>query len=226
VSPEGVFTASAAGSVTVTAVIDGVSGSTEITVVDATVASLTGLPASVSLAQGETRTLSAHPRSQSGGTVQAQVAWRSSATSVVTVSPGGEVQAVAPGTAFITASAGGVSQSVDVTVEAPTVDARTAITEVVASYARALESGDMEAVRRAYPGMTAEQEQNLRLSIESIERADFRVVSFQEEGDAATATVEGTYGFVTNGRRTTSQPFTFRATFARSGAVWRMIRTE
>jgi serine/threonine-protein kinase len=226
VTPDGVFSAVRPGSVIVSAVISGVSGSASISVVPASVESLAVQPTSVTLTAGERTTLAAQPRARSGATIDAHVTWLSSAPGVATVSSGGEVQAVRAGSARITASTGGVSNTVDVTVTAPVVDTRTAIEEVVAAYARALESGDMNALRRAYPGMTPEQERQFSQSLASIERANLRTLSVQEQGDAATANVQGTYEFLTNGRRTTSDPFTFRATFERVDGVWRMMRTQ
>jgi serine/threonine protein kinase len=226
VSQDGVFTAVAPGSTTVTATIDGMPGSTILSVSPASVSSLVVQPASVTLTAGERTTLVAEPRARSGDAVQAGVTWISSAPAVASVTSGGEVEAVGPGTARITASAGGASQTVAVTVTAPAVDARTAIEELIAAYARALESGDINAVRRTYPGMTPEQEQQLRQSLPAIDRANLRVTSLQEQRDAATASVEGTYQFLINGRRSTSEPFTFRATFELVDGVWRMIRTQ
>jgi len=225
VTQAGAFTAVAPGAVTVTAVIDGVRGSSTITVAEAGVASIQVQPAAVSLAPGERQMLEAEAHSRTGGSVQAPVTWRSSAPGVATVTATGEVQAVAPGSATITASAGGVSGTVGVTVTAPLVDTRTAVEELITAYSRALESGDINAVRRAYPGMTQQQQQQLSQSIQFIERADLRIASLQDLGDTATAAVEGTYQFVTDGRRSSS-PVGFRATFERVDGAWRMTRTQ
>jgi serine/threonine-protein kinase len=222
VSNDGVFTAVGPGSVTVSAVVAAATGRATVEVGAASVQSIAIEPTSVSLPQGERVTLRAEPRARSGRPVSADVRWTSSAPDVATVSPSGEVEAVARGSATVTASAGGQSRTVSVSV---TVDTRTAVEELIVAYARALESGDMEALRRAYPGMTSQQEQNFRQSIQSIERADLGIASLDERGDAATADVRGTYEFLVNGRRSTS-PVTFRATFERVNGVWRLARTE
>jgi hypothetical protein len=221
VTAEGLFTAVGPGSVTVTAVIDGVPGSSTIDVVPASVVTLAVLPTSLSLAPGEASTLAAQARGRSGEVVQAGVTWRSSAPGVATVSSGGAVEAVAPGTATITASAGGVSETVAVTVTAPVVDTRTAVTDLIAAFARALESRDINEVRRAYPGMTQEQQRNFSGAIASLQSATLAVNSVEENGDVATAAVSGQYVFVEDGRRLSS-PVSFRAIFERTGGTWRM----
>ncbi len=221
VTPDGVFTAVGSGSATISAVIDGVSGSVTISVAPASVASLIVQPQSVQLAAGEHTTLAAEPRARSGDAVQAGVTWRSSAPGVATVSSSGEVRAVGPGSATITAAAGGFAQTVDVTVTAPAVDARAAIGELITAFARALESGDINEVRRAYPGMTQEQQRNFSGAIALMEQATLNVGAIDERGDVATAAVTGVYVFNDSGRRQTT-PVNFRATFERDGSGWRM----
>ena len=222
VSQDGVFTAVGPGSTTVLAEIGGVTGRATVEVASTRVASLSLDRTELTLTRGERTTLRATPRARSGSTVEAQVTWRSSEPAVATVSSGGEVSAVAPGSARLTASAGSASETVGVTV---LMDARTAVEELLAAYASALESGDLTAVRRAYPGMTAEQEQNFRQSLPSIETVSMRLVRLDDQGDAATASVEGTYGFNVNGRRSTS-PVSFQATFRRAGTAWEMTRIQ
>ena len=221
VSADGVFTAVAPGSVTVTATIGGVSGSTSLEVGAPSVASISVEPAQLSLTQGDRATLRAQPRGRSGA-VTADVSWTSNAPDVATVSPDGVVSAVGRGSATITATAGGATQAIGVTVA---VDTRTAVEEIIASYAQALEAGDIDALKRAYPRMTQQQEQNFRQSIQFIERADLRIASLAERGNAATANVQGTYEFLTNGRRSTTDA-SFRATFERVNGAWTLVRTE
>jgi hypothetical protein len=222
VSSDGVFTARSPGRVTVAAVIDGVTGRITIDVGAATVQSIDVEPAQVSLTPGESVSLRAQPRARSGPAAAA-VSWSSSAPDVATVSSSGEVVAVGAGTATITARAGGASETVSVTV---TLDVRTAIDELIASFARALESGDIDAVARAYPGMTPEQRQNFSAAIVSMETATLSVAAIQANGDEATATVTGQYFFNDGGRRQVSSPFEFQASFERTGGVWRMVRMQ
>jgi hypothetical protein len=114
---------------------------------------------------------------------------------------------------------------VNVTVEAAPVDARTAIPEIIAAYARALEAGDINALRDAYPGMTPQQETNFRAAMPNLERAVLNVGAVDAQGDRATAAVSGTYTFADGGRRTDTA-VTFRATFERAGAGWRMTSLQ
>jgi serine/threonine-protein kinase len=221
VSGNGVFTARAPGSVTISAVIAGVTGRTTIEIGTAAVQSIAVEPPQVSLTRGETASLTAQPRARSGP-VAATVSWSSSEPDVATVSASGEVVAVGSGTATITARAGDASEIVRVTV---TVDVGTAIAELVTAFARALESGDINAVARAYPGMTPQQRRDFSGAIASMEAATLSVGGVEASGDEATAMVTGQYVFNNDGRRQTS-PVSFRASFQRSGGVWRMVQMQ
>jgi serine/threonine protein kinase len=217
VSADGTFTALGPGTAEVTAAVGNMTGRTSLTVGAATVASLAVDRSALNLAQGETATLSAEARARDGSPLAASgVTWRSDT---------GQVQAVGAGSATITASAGSASAVVRVTVAAPVVDARTAVDEIVAAYARALESRDINQVRRVYPGMTAQQERDLSAALPSMRAANLHVESLSEQGDGATARVAGTYTFDAGGR-TQQVPVTFTATFQRDGSGWRMTRTQ
>jgi serine/threonine-protein kinase len=221
VSGNGVFTALAPGSVTISAVIAGVTGQATIEVGAAAVQSIAVEPAQVLLTRGERTSLRAQPRARSGA-VEATETWSSSDTDVATESPGGEVVAVGAGTATVTARAGGASETVRVTVS---VDVGTAIGELVTAFARALESGDIGAVARAYPGMTPQQRQGFSGAIASMESATLSVAEVEASGDAATALVRGQYVFNNDGRRQT-EPVSFRASFERRGGVWQMVQMQ
>ena len=129
------------------------------------------------------------------------------------------------GQTTLTASAGGASASVSVTVEAAPVDARTAIPDLIAAYARALESKDINAVRRAYPGMTSQQERDFSTALPNLQSANLNIESIDDQGDTATAMVRGEYVFLFDGRRQQT-PVSFRASFERAGTGWRMTRTQ
>ncbi|MFL5606534.1 MAG: beta strand repeat-containing protein, partial [Gemmatimonadaceae bacterium] len=119
VSPAGVVTAVAAGTATITATSEGKSGTSTITVTAAPVGSVTVQPASVSLVAGETTTLTATVKDINDMVVTDRtVTWVSNKPSVATVSPNGVVTAVAPGSAFVTASSEGWNGSSAVTVTA------------------------------------------------------------------------------------------------------------
>jgi serine/threonine-protein kinase len=225
VGADGTFTALAAGSVVVTAQIGNVSEQAAIEVGSPSVASVALDRSSLTLTAGERATLAATPRDRAGDALQSAVSWTSANPSIATVSDRGEVLAVGPGQTTITASAGGRSATASVSVAAAPVEARVAVPELIAAYARALESRDIAQVRQAYAGMTQQQESAFRTSLPNLQSATLNVESIDEQGDVATAMVRGEYEFVFDGRRQRS-PVSFRATFERQGTGWRMTRTE
>ncbi len=122
VSPSGLVTATGAGTVTITATSEGVSGSVVIQV-----AAVSGSPLAVStvsvtlgsstLTAGQTTQATAVPRDASGHIISGQtISWSSANTSVATVSSSGVVSAVSAGTASIVATTGGKSGSASVMV--------------------------------------------------------------------------------------------------------------
>ena len=231
VNADGVVTGQAPGQATISATFEGARGSATIVVAEEAVASLVLGPAPAPLQPGQRATLAAQTRGASGAELSGRaIAWRSSNDAVATVSAAGVVTAVAPGSAVVSATSEGVSGSVTITVRAAEVDARAAIVALIERYARALESGDIEQVRRAYPGMTSQQEQQLRQALGAMRdlRADLRVGSVQEQGSTATADVSGTYTFYNAASRREEQaPVTFRATFERAAdGSWRLTQTR
>jgi len=81
------------------------------------VASLDVNPSTVSVVVGQSATISAVPKSASGNSMTARpVQWSSSAPSVASVSGSGLVTGLAAGTATLTATSGGASKQVSVTV--------------------------------------------------------------------------------------------------------------
>ena len=124
VSSSGVVTAKRAGSATVYASVNGVSGKAAVAVSAAGIKSIAVSPASFTLATSGTRQLSASLTDASGNAVTGQtVAWSSSNSAVATVSSSGMVTAMHSGNANITAAAGGASANAAVTVSAGTVSA-------------------------------------------------------------------------------------------------------
>jgi hypothetical protein len=225
VGPDGSFTAVAPGSVDIIAQVGTVSARETIEVAGPSVASVTVDRTTLSLTAGERTTLVATPRDRNNGALPSTVSWSTSNPAVATVSARGEVAAVGPGQTTITAAAGATTATVGVTVAAAPVEARTAVPELIAAYARALQSRDINALRQAYPGMTQQQETQFRASLPALQSATLNVQSVDEQGDVATAMVSGEYVFVFDGRRQAT-PVNFRATFERAGAGWRMMRTE
>jgi len=118
VSQSGVVTAVASGSATITATSGSSSGTATVTVSPVPVASVTVAPTSLSLTQGQTGSLAATVADANGAPLNRPVNWTSDHPSIATVSSAGVVTAVAPGSAVITADAGGKSGTASVTVAA------------------------------------------------------------------------------------------------------------
>lgn len=117
VSTGGVVTGVAPGTTTVTATIDGQSGTASVTVTPAPVASLQLSATSLDLVIGTSGTLTATVRDANGNALSGRrVTWTSSAPATASVDSGGKVTSVAIGTATINASSEGVSAAATVTV--------------------------------------------------------------------------------------------------------------
>lgn len=118
----GVVQPLAAGSTTLTATYAGVRGSQTVSVVDATLQSITISPANPSLALGATQQLQAQGQFSDGSTldVTAYVTWLSSADATVSVSNAigsrGQAKALGRGTATISAVRSGVTGTTSITV--------------------------------------------------------------------------------------------------------------
>ena len=117
VSAQGVLTAVAVGSTTITATSEGKSGTAAVTISNVAVGSVTVQPQGPSIVQGANVQLSATVRDVNGNVVTDRVVtWSSSSTTQAVVSPTGIVTGVAPGTVTITATSEGKSGTTSVTV--------------------------------------------------------------------------------------------------------------
>ncbi len=119
VSSSGLVTALTRGTATITATVQGLSSSAIVDVQPVPVGSVTASPSASTLTTGQTVQLSAAVRDVRGDPASQPVSWSSSDSRVATVSAGGLVTAVGAGTASITATAGGQSGVVGITVNAP-----------------------------------------------------------------------------------------------------------
>lgn len=117
VSSTGIVTARRAGSVQVAASAKGMSATAEVTVADRDVASVSLLPAAVSIRVGATTALEARPLDAEGNLLGGRtITYTTSNAAVATVSSTGVVTGVAPGNATITATSEGRSAAAAVTV--------------------------------------------------------------------------------------------------------------
>ncbi|HXM39336.1 MAG TPA: serine/threonine-protein kinase [Gemmatimonadales bacterium] len=107
----------------------------------------------------------------------------------------------------------------------PPADPRREIERVIADYAQALESRDLDQVRRVYPGLTAAQQQGWKDFFESVRglKARLAVTALTIAGDTADVSVGGAYEYenVTTGR-SERRPVTFRAILVADAAGWRL----
>jgi len=96
---------------------------------------------------------------------------------------------------------------------------------VIESYARAIESRDVAAIRRAYPGLTSDQQRGFEQFFESARKINvtFRVTNVEGSASTADVRVSGRYEYESSSGRTERQPVSFAATLRREGAGWRMV---
>lgn len=117
VSVAGVVTALAPGSVTVTATVTGVAGTISITVNQVPVFFVAISPASPTVREGQTVTLSAQPSNAVGQALAGRaVTWSSANPARATVTQDGVVSGLAPGMVYIRASSEGKTDSVNLRV--------------------------------------------------------------------------------------------------------------
>ena len=108
---------------------------------------------------------------------------------------------------------------------APAIATAADISPTVQAYARAIESRDIGAIRRVYPGLTADQQRRFEQFFQSARNINvtFRVDHVDGSPNAADARLVGTYEYVNSEGRTDRQPVTFAASLRRDGSGWRLI---
>jgi hypothetical protein len=118
-SSRGLASVGGAGTTTISATLGGVRGTALLTGTTATLRGIAVTPSPLALAVGRTQALSATGTFSDGRTLDltGQVYWRSSSKRVASVSSSGVVKAVRRGSATVTATRGGATGSVPVTVQ-------------------------------------------------------------------------------------------------------------
>ena len=101
---------------------------------------------------------------------------------------------------------------------------REEISTTVQSYARAIESRDIGAVRRAYPGITSDQARGFEQFFQSARSINvtFSVTGVEVNGNNADARLVGTYQYVTSDGKSERQPVSFSASLRYDGSSWRL----
>ena len=181
--------------------------------------------ATLTLEVGRDATLRAEARGSSNEVLSGrQMTWRSSNEAVALVSPSGVVTGIAEGTTTITATSEGQAARADVTVRVPL---QTAVEQIVAAYARALESRNVDEVRRVYPDMTAERAQTLANALRTMEdlKVEYLIDSVQEQTSTAVAEVSATYRFHAD-RRDFVQPTPLHFVFRRTTTSWQVTSIQ
>ncbi len=104
----------------------------------------------------------------------------------------------------------------------PTRSAREDINSLVSAYARAIESRDIDEVRRAYPGISSDQARGFQQFFSSTRNLNvtFSLTGLDVTGNSAEARLVGTYEYTTSDGKAQRQPVNFSASFRRDGSEW------
>jgi len=108
---------------------------------------------------------------------------------------------------------------------APAAATAADIAPAVEAYARAIESRDIGAIRRVYPGLTSGQQQGFEQFFQAARSINvtFRVASVEGSGGSADARLVGSYEYVTTEGKSERQPVSFSATLRHEGGGWRLV---
>jgi serine/threonine-protein kinase len=99
------------------------------------------------------------------------------------------------------------------------------IAPAVEAFARAIESKDIGAIRRVYPGLTSDQQRRFEQFFDGARtiNATFRVANISaSSASAADAQLAGVYEFVTVAGKAERQPVTFAVSLRQEGRTWRL----
>ena len=117
VTNEGLVIGVSPGQTIIEAILDDARGQAAVTVIPEVPANILVQPAPVTLRRGNIRQFTATPRNSQGTPITGlTLTWQSSNSAIASVSPTGEVTALAPGNVIITATASQISGTSQVTV--------------------------------------------------------------------------------------------------------------
>ncbi len=226
------------GTAQITATVDGHAATTTITVTAVPVASVRVSPTNRTIQQGETTRLTAVALDANGAELSGRtVAW-SASSNVARVSSSGQVTGERTGTVTVTATSESRSATATIVVTAPPTPEpqptpqpdpardRQEIEAALNRYASALESRDLDQLRRAYPGLTQPQENAWRAFFENVEglSVTLDIKSINISGNTATADVDAAQAY--RAGRQQSQTSSFRALLERAATGWRITQIQ
>jgi serine/threonine-protein kinase len=243
---QGNLIARAPGVARIVARVDGVSGFASVTVIHEPVAGVRLPPPPGALQPGQTLQLVATALAASGAALEGRPAtWTSDNPQVATVQ-NGLVTARAPGSTEIAATIDGQRRAVEVSVTAPAAPApagpalanpvedqrRVTVeaTRLLETFVAALNSRDMDRVKAAYPGMTADEEGKWRRTLENRNVSKVRATLQQGgqlrlEGDGAEMPALIRLVVTVSGIEQPNEQ-NYRAAFSREGGTWRLMRLD
>ncbi|MEO6445484.1 MAG: serine/threonine-protein kinase [Gemmatimonadaceae bacterium] len=98
------------------------------------------------------------------------------------------------------------------------------LTQLIADYARAIESRDVARIRDVYPAITSEQSQRFEQFFRAVRSVRAVLAGARPDitGTTATSRVTGTYEFVEQSGSTKLQTVVFNVSFRRDGTRWRI----
>jgi serine/threonine-protein kinase len=109
----------------------------------------------------------------------------------------------------------------------PPIDPLPSIREVVAAYAKAIESETVSDLRRVYPGMTSMQQRGWEQFFQLVRDIKANLSVGQLDRSTGTAQVTGTYTYLnTSTGRSENQPVSFQASFRNQGGQWRISQVR
>jgi hypothetical protein len=202
-----------------------------IVVTPAPVASIDIMPTTASLLEGETLQFQASVKSADGSILDDRtITWSTSDPAILRVSADGIAIGVASGTTAITARHENHWTEVAVSVTAPMAEEpgpdpnaiRRDIEMVLTTFARAVESHDLGAVRRAYHGMTEDEGQAYAKLLPTVEQLTMTVEGpLEVVGTRRVATGSARYRYGTP--RTFEQTFEYRAELDLVSGQWQLM---
>lgn len=226
VTPTGLVRAAGAGTAELTAIVEGVAGTLLLVVHAAAVTSIRVQPDRAAVAAGDTVRLRAELRDRAGRPLTDRaVTWSSGAPEIATVSPEGVVRAHQAGEIAVTAASGEMRGTARITVRpaARAADPEAGVERAMELYRRAIESRDVTVLRRAYPGMTREQERAWREFFAGVSdlNVTFQVAALRLSGDTAHVEVDAVYDYRAD--RHEQRAVSFMAALARADTGWRLV---